>query len=168
MPLAHFDKQLQGVVYTSFIIYCLAILELRKDQSSPFTHFPLVALVFFKPFLHLHFPSWHTSCSLHLTMWHISVMKNKWNLGAFHTFGWSESVSVIKVRQMNRSIHPEKGFIGFLLYRKVFLPAYLCSCINALYSHVTNVTITQNLILCLFDLMLRVKSVKFSSIFKPT
>ena len=63
---------------------------------------------------------------------------------------------------------PGKGFTGFLLYRKVFLPAYLCSCINALYSHVTNVTITQNLILCLFDLMLRVKSVKFSSVFKPT
>ena len=61
-------------------------------------------------------------------------------------FGWSESVSVIKVRQMNRWIHPEKGFICFLLYRKVFLPAYLCSCINVLYRHVTNVTITQNLI----------------------
>ena len=45
--------------------------------TSPFTHFPFAAMDFLYPFLHLHIPSWHISCALHLTLTQFATMMKK-------------------------------------------------------------------------------------------
>ena len=72
----------QSVLFTGWVVFGIQrFLPLSGPSfvkgTSPFTHFPFAAIDFLYPFLHLHIPSWHISCALHLTLTHFATMMKK-------------------------------------------------------------------------------------------